>query len=215
VQYTVTYANDFDPQTLPNKTDVCTGAGGTCTVTVDRTLRGNPGGRSFAIGATAGYQYSVNSWDIVPSLSLNYRRVTFDSFGETDPDVANDGLALAFGDQTVESLRSMLGVEISRPVSMSFGILTPIVRVEWDHEYKTSVRTIDAHYLSDPSCTPGPCASNFALPTDAPSGNYGVAGAGLSVTLSRRVQAFVFDEALFGYSNYHSNSISLGVRAQF
>jgi uncharacterized protein YhjY with autotransporter beta-barrel domain len=213
VQYTVTYADGFDKQTIPNNIDQCTG--GTCTVTVDRTLRGNPSGRSFAIGATAGYQYSVNSWDIVPSLSLNYRRVSFDSFGETDPTLATDGLAIAFGDRTIESLRSILGVALSRPVSMSFGVLTPIVRVEWDHEYKTAVRTIDAHYLYDPSCIPGPCTSNFALPTDAPSGNYGIAGAGISVTLARRVQAFVYDEALFGYSNYHSNSISLGVRAQF
>jgi len=44
--------------------------------------------------------------------------------------------------------------------------------------------------------------------------NYGVAGAGVIVTLARRVQAFVFDEAQFGYSNYHSNSVTLGVRGQ-
>jgi uncharacterized protein YhjY with autotransporter beta-barrel domain len=212
VKYTATYSNGFDPQIIPNATDQCTGA--TCSVTVDRILQGNPSGRSFAVGATAGYQYSANSWDIVPSLSINYRRASFDSFAESDPNLAGDGLALSFGDQTVESLRSILGVELSRPVSMSFGVLTPIVRVEWDHEYKTAVRTINAHYLYDPSCNNGVCDSNFALPTDAPSGNYGVAGAGISVTLARRVQAFVFDEALFGYSKYHSNSITLGVRAQ-
>jgi uncharacterized protein YhjY with autotransporter beta-barrel domain len=212
VKYTATYANGFDPQNIPNATDQCSAT--TCSVTVDRVLQGNPAGRSFAIGATAGYQYSVSSWDIDPSLSLNYRRASFDSFAENDPNLASDGLALTFGDQTVESLRSILGVEVSRPVSVSFGVLTPIVRVEWDHEYKTAVRTISAHYSYDPSCNNGVCDSSFALPTDAPSGNYGVAGAGISVTLARRVQAFVFDEALFGYSNYHSNSITLGVRAQ-
>jgi uncharacterized protein YhjY with autotransporter beta-barrel domain len=212
VKYTATYANGFDPQNIPNATDQCTATA--CSVTVDRTLQGSPGGRSFAVGATAGYQYSVSSWDIAPSLSINYRRASFDSFAENDPNLASDGLALSFGAQTVESLRSMLGVELSRPVSASFGVLTPLVRVEWDHEYKTAVRTISAHYLFDPSCNNGVCDSNFALPTDAPSGNYGVAGAGISVTLARRVQAFVFDEALFGYSHYHSNSITLGVRAQ-
>jgi uncharacterized protein YhjY with autotransporter beta-barrel domain len=213
VKYTATYNNGFDPQVIPGAIDQCTTA--TCTVAVDRVLRGNPSGRAFAVGATAGYQYSAYSWDIVPSLTLNYRRASFDSFGETDPNVANDGLALFFNDQKVESLRSILGMELSRPVSMPFGVLTPIVRVEWDHEYKTGSRTINAHYVNDPSCSNGSCLSNFALPTDAPAGNYGVAGAGLSVTLARRVQAFVFDEALFGYSRYHSNSITIGVRGQF
>jgi uncharacterized protein YhjY with autotransporter beta-barrel domain len=184
----------------------------TCTG-VDRTLKGSPDGRSFAVGATAGYQVYADSWDIVPSLSVNYRRVTVDSFTESDPD-PNDGLALSFGDQTVESLRSVVALDLSRPVSVSFGVVTPIVRVEGDHEFKNGVRTIDAHYAFDPTANTT-CLSCFALPTDAPVANYGTAAVGLSVTLARRVQAFVYDEALFGYSDYHSNAVTLGVRGQF
>lgn len=196
VKYTATYAAGFDPQSIPGATDQCTAT--TCTVTVDRILSGNPSGNAFAVGATAGYQYAAFGWDLSPSLSINYRRAKFDSFSESDPNLANDGLALSFGEQTVESLRSILGVQVSKPISVSFGVVSPVVRVEWNHEFKTGVRSISAHYVFDPSCVNGVCDSNFALPTDTPALNYGVAGAGVIVTLARRVQAFVFDEALFG-----------------
>jgi uncharacterized protein YhjY with autotransporter beta-barrel domain len=213
VKYTATYANGFDPQ--GDIKDNCTTA--TCTVTVNNTLRGDPDGNTDAIGVTAGYQYSAYFWDIVPSLSASYRRASFSSFAETAPGPAapGDGLALAFGDQTVESLRSILGLDLSRPVSAPFGVLTPTIRVEWDHEFKTGVRTIDAHYAYDPSLAVGQCLSCFALPTDASPANYGIAGAGVSVTLAHRLQAFVYDEALFGFTNYHSNSIAIGLRGQF
>ena len=212
VKYTATYAAGFDPQSIPGATDVCTATA--CTVTVDRILTANPDGRAFAVGATAGYQYAAFGWDFSPSLSINYRRAKFDSFSETDPNLANDGLALSFGERTIESLRSILGVQVSKPISVSFGVVSPVVRVEWNHEFKTGVRSIAAHYVFDPSCVNGVCDSNFALPTDTPASNYGVAGAGVIVTLASRVQVFVFDEAQFGYSKYHSNSVTLGVRGQ-
>jgi len=214
VKYSVTYNTALDPQADINDPG-CPPAAATCTVSVNRTLQGNPDGSSVAVGATAGYQTTAASWDVMPSLSVNYRRAKFDSFSEHDPNDPNDGLPLSFADQTVESLRSILALDLSKPVSTSFGVVTPIVRVEWDHEFRTSIRTIAAHYTFDPSCKNGVCDSDFLLPTDAPVGNYGVAGAGLSVTLANRVQAFVYDEVLFGYQNYHSNAVTIGLRGQF
>ncbi len=212
VKYTANYAAGFDPQVIPGATDQCTAT--TCTVTVDRILNGSPDGNAFAIGATAGYQYTAFGLDVSPTLSVNYRRVKFDSFSENDPSLANDGLALSFGEQTIESLRSILGVQASKPISVSFGVVSPVVRVEWDHEFKTGVRSVAAHYAFDPSCVNGVCDSNFALPTDTPAANYGVVGGGVVVTLAHRIQAFVYDEALFGYSKYHSNAVTVGVRGQ-
>lgn len=212
VNYTVTYANGFDPQPINN---ACNSA--TCVVQASNTLRGSPNGNTAAVGATGSYQYSLSSWDIVPSLSGSYRRASFDSFSESAaiPASAGEGLPLAFGNQIVESFRSILGIDISRPFSLPFGVLTPIIRAEWDHEFKTGATTTEARYAYDPSLAVGQCLSCFALPTDASPANYGVAGGGVSVLLARRLQAFVYDEALFGFANYRSNSISVGVRGQF
>ncbi|HEY3786521.1 MAG TPA: autotransporter outer membrane beta-barrel domain-containing protein [Steroidobacteraceae bacterium] len=214
VKYSVTYNTALDPQADINDPGCAPGAA-SCTVSVNRTLQGNPDGRSLAVGATAGYQTSAATWDVMPSLSVSYRRATFDAFSEHDANDPTDGLPLFFNDQSVESLRSILGLDLTKPVSTSFGVMTPILRVEWDHEFKTSVRTIDAHYVFDPSCKNGICDSNFLLPTDTPVGNYGVAGVGFSVTFANRIQAFVYDEILFSYSNYHSNAVTVGLRGQF
>ncbi len=216
VKYTVTFPVGVDPQPdLPPAKDNCGPT--TCTVTTNRTLLGSPSGHTVAVGATAGYQYSAYAWELMPSLSLNYRRASFGSFVETDsnpPAAGVDGLPLAFSDQAVESFRSILGLELSRPVSVPFGVLTPVARVEWDHEFKTSARTIGAHYAYDPTAYTT-CLSCFQLPTDISPSNYGIAGAGVSVTLAHRIQAFVYDEVLFGFANYRSNSVAFGVRGQF
>ena len=214
VSYDVTYLQGtLDPQTGIITNDSC--PGGVCSVAVNRTLTGSPDGRSLAVGATAGYQYSANSWDLTPSLSVAYRRASIDSFAETDAADPGDGLPLAFNDQTVDSLRSILGLDVSRPISAPFGVVTPLLRVEWDHEYKTGARTLQAHYVYDPSLATGVCASCFDIPSDATPANYGVAGLGVSVTLAHRVQAFVYDELLVGYTNYQSNTVSIGLRGQF
>ncbi len=219
VKYSVSYNYGADVQTIPGQTDVCTPspptAASTCTVSVDRVLTASPSGNAYAVGATAGYQYSAFGWDLSPSLSLNYRKSKFDAYSENDPTLASDGLALSFAEHSIESLRSILGVQASTPISASFGVVSPVVRLEWNHEFKTGERSIAAHYAFDPSCKNGTCLSDFALPTDTPASNYGVAGVGVIVTLAGRVQAFVFDEAQFGYSNYHSNSVTIGVRGQF
>jgi Autotransporter beta-domain len=216
IKYTATFDTSLfaDPQGDLTPIDKCVGT--ICTVSVDRTLQGDPDGHTVAVGATVGYDYSAYSWNISPSLSANYRRSTISSFTETDPNppAGGDGLALAFNDQTVESLRSILGVAVSRPVSVPFGVLTPIFRIEWDHEYKTGARAIGAHYAFDPTAKTT-CLSCFGLPTDSTPPNYGIAGLGVSVTLARRIQAFIYDEALIGYDNYHSNSIALGARVNF
>ena len=217
VSYTLAFpdATDPDPQQNLKASDACTGAGVACATTVNRQLHGDPSGSSIALGATAGYQLSTAGFDLLPQVTVAYRRATIDSFNERDDQDPADGLPLAFNDQVVDSLRSVLGMDVSRPISAPFGVLTPLLHVEWDHEFHTSGPNITAHYVLDPSLLTGGCASCFRLPTDNASANYGVAGLGVSTTLAHRVQAFVYDEVLFGYSNYHSNTVSLGLRAQF
>jgi uncharacterized protein YhjY with autotransporter beta-barrel domain len=212
VKYTAVYAANFDVQT--DIKDNCTGT--VCSVSVARTLQGNPDGHTEAAGVTGGYQFNAASVNIYPSLSVNYRRAVINSFTETDPNppAGGDGLALSYNDQTVDSLRSILGVDLSLPISASFGVITPIVRLEWDHEYKTGARSIEARYYFDPTRLTT-CLSCFSLPTDSSPANYGIAGAGVSVVLARRLQAFVYDEALIGYTDYRSNSVAIGVRGQF
>src|SRR5262249_5143897 len=130
---------------------------------------------------------------------------------------AGGGLALAYGDQKVESLRSILGFTASRGFSREFGIIMPTFRAEWHHEFRTDPLTIQAQYAIEPTLTNklSACVSCFALQSAPPERAFGRAGPVFSFPSPRRFQGYLYYEALFGVSNYRSNSVALGFRGQF
>lgn len=186
-----------------------------------RTMTGSPDGSYVALGLTVGYELSLGGWDLTPSVSASYRDVDID--GYTEADLAGGGLALRYDDQTIESTRSIVGVALSRPISRSFGVLLPSFRAEWHHEFEDDPRAVRAKYaLEDQLLTgassPGnfECAiSCFTMLTNQADSDYAVASVGLSATFPRRVQFYVFYEALLGAANLNGNSIAAGLRGQF
>lgn len=188
---------------------------------VDVALEGTPRGKNTAVGATAGYDmYVPGGWDLSPSLSVNYRHVSIDSYAERDLNLAmtpvGSGLPLKYGSQSIDSLRSVLSLAASRPTSFGFGVLSPTARLDWDHEYQNEARNIEAQYVADNSlATVHQCASCFLIPTERPARDFGTAGVGLSALFVNRLQASLYYERLIGVSYLTSNAITLGVRGQF
>lgn len=186
-----------------------------------RNITGSPDGNYLALGVTIGYEFNVGGWDIAPSISGNYRDVDIDGYAETD--TVGGGLALRYDDQQIESKRSIVGVTLSRPISRSFGVLVPSLRAEWHHEFEDDVRAVRAKYALEDSLVTG--ASNprdfgcviscFTMLTDQADADFGIASVGVSATFPRRLQAYVFYEALLGASNVSGNSIAAGLRGQF
>lgn len=197
---------------VPSNNNNCTPA---CP-TQDRTFTGSPDGRYFSSGVSASYELTAASWNLAFSLAGAYRHVKIDGYAETDS-TANGGLALAYGDQKVDSLRSIAGFQASRGFSHEFGIITPSFRAEWHHEFRSDPRTIQAQYAIEPTLTnkTSACVSCFAMQTEAATKDFGVAGAGLSFTFARRMQGYLYYERLLGVSDYRSNSIALGFRGEF
>jgi uncharacterized protein YhjY with autotransporter beta-barrel domain len=182
----------------------------------NRILTGSPNGTESAAGLTAGYDAYAGNWRLSPTLSVNYRRIRLDAFSETDSADASDGLPLAYDAQTIESLRSVTGLSVTRPLSYGWGVLGPLVKIEWDHEFKNAPRSLDAYYVSDISGS-GSCATRtscFQLPIQGATKDFGTAGAGLTALFSNRLQGYLYYERLLGVSYLTSNSITLGIRGQ-
>jgi uncharacterized protein YhjY with autotransporter beta-barrel domain len=181
----------------------------------DRRFTGSPDGDYFSTGLSASYELEAASWNLAFSLAGTYRDVKIDGYAESDS--TGGGLALAYGDQTVKSFRSILGFSASRGFSKSFGILMPTFRAEWHHEFKDDPRVIRVSYFAlDPvPTTNSTCVSCFALQSDPATKDFGVVGAGLSFTFAQRLQAYVYYETLLGISDYKSNSVAIGLRGQF
>jgi uncharacterized protein YhjY with autotransporter beta-barrel domain len=209
----VTYSaprTDVDRNVVYASTGACTPA---CP-SVNSVMHGNPHAHEYAAGLSVGHDFYVSSWDFEASASGAYRHVKIDGYTETDvsADTSDSGLALAYGEQTIESFKSIVALSVSRSISLPAGVLTPDVRVEWQHEFKDSPRAIDARYAVDPSPA---CVSCFVIPSDPPNSNFGVAGAGVTMLFPHRIQAYGSYEALVGASRLTSNAFTLGVRGQF
>lgn len=180
-----------------------------------RTLRGSPDGDYIALGATLGYDWVVGGWDIAPALSASYRDVAIDGYDEIDT-FTSGGLALRYDEQSIESTRAILGVTVSRPISRSFGVLSPSLRAEWHHEFEDDARAVRARYVLDNSPGGFGCAvSCFTMFTDPVDADFGVASLGLTAAFAQRMQLYFVYEALLGVDAISSNSIAAGLRGQF
>lgn len=186
-----------------------------------RSMTGSPDGSYVALGLTVGYELSAGGWDITPSVSASYRDVDIDGYDETDR--FGGGLALRYDEQTIKSTRSIVGIEVSRPISRSFGVLVPSLRGEWHHEFEDDVRSVRAKYVLEDTLLAGASGARdfyceiscFTMLTDRSDADYAVASLGISATFPRRLQVYVFYEALLGAADVSGNSIAAGLRGQF
>ena len=187
----------------------------------NRSFTGSPDGSYIALGATLSYDFLAGGWQISPSLSASFRDVDIDGYDEKDS-TTNGGLALRYQDQSIESKRSIVGLALARPISKSWGVLTPNFRAEWHHEFEDDPRTLRAKYVVEDTLAGASSAKDFncqiscfAFFTDEVEADYGVAGLGLTAVFSQRVQLYLYYEALLGVSDVTSNSLALGIRGQF
>ncbi len=197
--------------------------------TQDVTLLGSTSGDYLSGGATIGYDANRGNWDITTTLSLSYRDITIDGYTETDP--AGGGLTLAFDKQTVESFKSIIGISFSGAFSRSFGVLSPIFRVEYHHEFEDDLQSLMAKYSVEEllaaqgvpgSAGPGVfslddtvCFSCFQIFSDPIDTDFGLVGVGLAAVFSRRVQLYGVFDFLVGADNLTSSTFSVGIRGQF
>jgi outer membrane autotransporter protein len=111
--------------------------------------------------------------------------------------------------QTTESLTTSMGGEMSYAVSVPFGVLTPLVRFEWEHEYLEGSRLVTGTLTTDPTGTV------FGTRTNSPDRDYFNLGVGLTGTFRSGVSAFFYYEALLGRERVTNHSFTAGVRFEF
>jgi hypothetical protein len=187
----------------------------------ERLLTGETDGDFVSGGASFGYEAVRGNWDITTTLSVAYRDIDIDGFDEID--TTGGGMGLRYSDQTIESLRSILGVAFTGNFSRDFGVLSPHFRVEWHHEFEDDPVLLDAKYLSEDflmTVPPGDftgsaCLSCARFSSDEIDTDFGLIGVGLSAVFSRRVQMYFMYDALVGHDNLSSHTFSVGLRGQF
>lgn len=193
----------------------------------DAILSGQTDGSFLSGGATIGYDISRGNWEITPALSLNYRDIDMDAYTELDS--SGGGLSLAYDDQELKSFKSVLAVAFTGSFSRSFGILSPVIRVEWHHEFEDDPNRLVAKYAVEEQLALAgvggaagagdfnlaQCISCFAINGEEVDTDFGLIGLGLAAVFSNRIQIYGMFDTLVGFNHLTSNALAVGIRGQF
>jgi outer membrane autotransporter protein len=176
------------------------------TDSVNASAISNPGGKQYVASMGVGYNHAINGLNINPYLRGNYNRLDVDAFDEQ----GGAGMAVGYSDQTVESVTSVLGAQLSYALSTASGVFTPYLHGEWRHEFEDSSRVIPVRFLGNTST-----GQAFGVVTENPDRNYFNVGVGVSGTFARGVSAFLNYDTLLGYNNIESHALMAGTRLEF
>lgn len=126
---------------------------------------------------------------------------------------AGFGLALAVDDQEVESLTSNLGVQLSDSASTGIGILTPYLRLDWEHEFSNDERLIEARFANVGSRYAA--LNTILIPTDEPDRDYANLSLGMTTVFPGGTQAFIEYATILGHEELTLHTIVAGLRFEF
>jgi outer membrane autotransporter protein len=173
---------------------------------VNTKAKANPDGEQYSVSLGGGYNFALQEWTLNPYARVNYIKLDVDKFSEQ----GGDGWAMRFSDQTVESVTTTLGSQVSYSLSTPWGVFLPNLRGEWHHQYKDNSRTIAVAFLGDTTS-----GLVFDTVTDDPDRNYFTVGTGVSGTFAKGVTAFLNYDTLLGYRNIDSHLFTVGARLEF
>jgi outer membrane autotransporter protein len=175
---------------------------------IDQSADSDTMGWEYSLDVGTGYEFNRGAFTAVPQARLHYTHIDIDAYQERMA-TSGSGLALDIAEQSVESLRTALGTQLSYAMSTSHGVYIPHLLLEWEHEFKDDSRLITARFLNDPSQT------SFNLKTDSPDTNFFNLGAGLSATFRGGISGFLYYETTLSQKNFSSNSVLGGVSFEF
>lgn len=176
---------------------------------INTAATASPEGNQYSVSLGTGYNYYQQQWLVNPYAKINYIKLDVDSFSEN----GGAGWGMAFDKQTVESVTSTLGTQISYVLNTSWAVLIPDLHGEWHHQYEDSSRNIAVKFLGNTNSTTR--GRSFDTLTSAPDRNYFMVGTGVSGTFAKGISAFLNYDALLGYRNIESHLFTLGARVEF
>jgi outer membrane autotransporter protein len=175
------------------------------TIDVNSSAKGETHGNQLALSAGGGYDFNFGRLTLGAQARATYIKVEVSGYTEQGPSMFN----LNVGSQTVESVTTALGGQATYAIGTAWGVLSPTVRAEWEHEYKDDSPTVRGTLVVDPAGT------GFLVRGNTPDRDYFNLGAGLSMTFRRGTSGFVFYETVVGRSDIANHLFIGGIRLEF
>jgi len=159
------------------------------------------------LGARLGTGYDITDGALSYGVygGVAYLKVDVDGFTEGGA----SGLNLRLDGFDATSVTSTLGGRISRVFNTAKAVITPQLRVEWEHEYDNDATTLAARFAADPFNTV------FGIETDSPDRDYFRIGLGVSAVFPHGVSAYVNYDTILDKRDWTDHLIDAGVRWEF
>ncbi|MBV6414824.1 MAG: hypothetical protein OMOMHJEC_02660 [Xanthomonadales bacterium] len=172
--------------------------------TLDELLDGDTSASQLTFAASVGHHISRGAWTFTPSGFVRYMHSSVDGFSESDSD-----FAVRYSDQTVKSMVFGAGLQVSRVISLSNGVLTPQFDLAWNQETGNDDTVIDASYVG------GEAGDFFRLRPEDPDKSYGSVGFGLVYILANGKQAYLQLRQTVGVEGLSQTTVNVGARFEF
>jgi outer membrane autotransporter protein len=167
----------------------------------------SPSGQSYQGHAEAGYHWLLPATgvnvSVTPYAALDYINAHISGFSET----GGFG-ALSVNATDANSFQTTLGVRLTSRIALgNYGVLTPELRLGWNHEFLDDAQSLSASLT-------GVAGSAFSATGIAFSRDAALVGAGLSLDLSPDAKVFVDYDGKLG-SRLQEHSVSGGLKVRF
>ncbi|MEJ2347533.1 MAG: autotransporter outer membrane beta-barrel domain-containing protein [Gammaproteobacteria bacterium] len=171
---------------------------------LNTSTQGSVDGNQYDISVNVGDDLNRGSMLLSPYIRLEYINTQVNSFTEH----GGSGWALSYQDQSIQSVTTSLGGRVSWALSQSWGVLTPGISADWEHQYQNNSREITVRFAADPSVP-------FTINTDSPDRDYVNLGASLAATFPGSKAVFISYEAVLGQQHVTFSSVNFGARMEF
>ena len=154
--------------------------------------------------------------DLTVDLGVSYLDISIDGYTEQDRARGMDtsefsGLNLAYEDQDVDSLQSILGGQLSKVFSVKSGVVVPYLRLEWRHEFENDADLIKTRYAAQEVGQ----SFDLIVGSDDPDEDFYQLGVGISAVFASNIQAFVDYRTALGLDDVEANLLTIGIRGSF
>ncbi len=175
-------------------------------VAFSEIAKSSPDGSGYSFSMSGGYDYYFTGTGIstVTDVTLGYASADIDEFAESGA----QGFNLTVAEQSIESMTSKIGIQISKSISTSFGVILPEFGASWTHEFKADGEDIVAAFTIDP-------ANAFRFTTDERDSDFFVFSLATSIILPHGVMGYIQYEKVFDIVDYDVGTLNIGARIEF
>ena len=170
----------------------------------------NSNGYRTSVSALAGYNHQFGNVTVGPRVGVEFSHLSIENYTED----GGGGLALSYGDQTIRTLQSTVGVQGSIAINTSYGVWVPQATADYIHEFQNNRRSITVQFEGDNRTPAQGGITRFSFNNDKPDRDFFNFGVGTILVLPNGIQPFVNFRIMAGNNRFDNYGGTFGVRIE-